>query len=304
MIRTLLNLSLSIGLILPTISGSEFIEHAVAEQSLGSSRFIEKGKELTTNILEHDLLHCMGRHDRLTERNGQIDTVLKLFSDYLNQSQLPCEGYDIILEDIQAHPDPEEQLRQLSQMNELLCLVASRTFSPSTLVKIRKKLDQRKEVVLSVRRNVIEQTLTNAQMAKKLNTDLLAQTKSTFEAALALLGKYKGEEAASRWTLESSLPPTSTEASSSATETILPILADAVKDYKELTETVKSEELAYLKATLVLLADNRNKTLELHEEANLLQDLQLGEESKATLEKYIANIDMRISLAQEKMKKL
>jgi hypothetical protein len=256
------------------------------------------------STLEPGLVVCVGRHDKLAARNKQIDQVIKLFSDYLNQARMPCKGYDIIIEDIRAHPDPDEVFRQLSQANELFRLVASRTLPPATLVKIREQLDQRKQTALSVRRNIIEEILTKAQIAKKLNTDLLAQTKSTFEATTAMLGKYKGQDVASKWTLESSLPPASTESETQATENILPILADSVKDYKELTETFRSEELEYLKTTSGLLSDNRKRTEGPLEEARLLQDPILREQSTEALEKDLASIDARISQVREKMKKL
>jgi hypothetical protein len=302
----ILTLYLLIGLILPAAQGSETVEPAAAEQHQNKSsfEFIEKMKDAMASTLEPGLVVCVGRHNKLAARNKQIDQVIKLFSDYLVQARMPCEGYDIILEDIRAHPDSDEVLRQLSEMDKLFSLVASRAPHPERLVKSLEQLDQRKQIALSVRRNIIEQFLTAAQIAKKENTDLLAQTKSIFETTTLMLRKHKGQEVASKWTLEPSLPPASTKSETQAAENILPTLMDAVKDYKELMETVKSEELAYLKTTSGLLSDNRKRAEGLLEEARLLQDPILREQSTEALEKDLESIDARISQVREKMKKL
>ena len=305
MIKKILGTCLLVGLILTTTNGSEMVERATAEHPLNPSSpyFVEKSKEILSYIIEHNLLLYMGRYDKLTDRNRQIDQMLRLFTDHLNHDQQPCEGYGLILEDIRAHPDSDEVLRQLSQMDELISLVNSGTLSLEALTRVKASLDQRKQSAIATRLGIALQRIMQFRTAKKLNTDLMFQTKTEFEKDLEKLRRYRDEAVVSKWTLESPLQ-TELAASAPAIETPLPIFADVIRDAIELTQTIKAEEVAYLKATIALLTDNRNKTMILLEEASALEEKSLREESIVALEKDIAKTSSFIAREQARLKNL
>jgi hypothetical protein len=85
----------------------------------------------------------MRRYDKLTERLGQIESILALFSRHLRQDQEPRGGYNVILEDIHANPNADERTRQLLQMEELMGLVNSDNLSPETLTIVTASLNQK-----------------------------------------------------------------------------------------------------------------------------------------------------------------
>lgn len=285
----ILSLSLLIGLSLPSTNGSEIAEVTTAEQT-PLAYLVEKSTQTYAEIIEGDLLSYMYRHDKLTERDKQIECVLKLFLAHLRQSQQPSEGYDIILEDIRAHPDSEERARQLLQMEELIGLVNSGTLSPETLTLIKAKLDQRKQRDLDTRIDVIIQCIMQSQTAKKLNTDLLAQIKTTFENDLEKLRQYRDEEAVSKWSLESPLQSNPT-ASESTPETPLPILADVIRESVELAQASKEKEIEYLQENINLLSRSHDQLTAILDEAKALEETDERNEMIQALEKDIAGIN-------------
>lgn len=278
---------------------------ATTERSPESSfsHLVEKSKETQARIIEHNLLSYMERYDRLTERTGQIEHTLQLFKSHLRQDQQPREGYEIILEDIRANPDVEERARQLLQMEELMDLINSGNLTRETLTQVKANLDQRKQRDLAVRIGVIMQRIMDSRTFKKTNTDLLAQIKITFDNDLAKLRHYRDEETVSRWTLESPLPTEPLD-SDAAIEIELPILAIVVRDYTELTKTIKEEELDYIRTNLTQLSGNRDQLMDSIGEASAFEKTSERDETIQSLEKDIAEIDGFIQREQARLSNL
>ena len=303
MIKKILKLCLLIGLVLPITKGSETIELIVAEQSPKSSflHLVERGKEIQARILEQNLLSYMGRHDKLTERSSTIDRMLALFLAHLRHAQQPITGYDIILEDIRAHPDATEVARQLLQMEELIGLIRTGRLSADTLAQVTAKLDERKQKTIAIRLGVIMQRVTESQIAKEITLQLLEQTRTMFEGDKGKLRLYRDEEAVSKWTLDSLLLA---DLAATADEERPSILADVVRDYIELTQSITTEEVAYLEKNIGLLQTNREQLVAILEEARAQEKTPTSEAMIAALEKDIADIDGFILRDHKRLEKL
>ena len=303
MIKKILKLCLLIGLVLPITKGSETIELIVAEQSPKSSflHLVERGKEIQARILEQNLLSYMGRHDKLTERSSTIDRMLALFLAHLRHAQQPITGYDIILEDIRAHPDAAEVARQLLQMEELIGLIRTGRLSAGVLAQVTANLDERKQKTIAIRLGVIMQRVTESQIAKEITLQLLEQTRTMFEGDKGKLRLYRDEEAVSKWTLDSLLLA---DLAATADEERPSILADVVRDYIELTQSITTEEVAYLEKNIGLLQTNREQLVAILEEARAQEKTPTSEAMIAALEKDIADIDGFILRDHKRLEKL
>ncbi len=114
---------------------------------------------------------------------------------------------------------------------------------------------------------------------------------------------YRNEEITSKWTLESLLL-TEPDTEAPAAETPLPILADVVRDYIELTQTIKAEELDYLQANIALLSGNRDQLTVILEEAKTLEETPERNEMIESLEKDIADTNSFIQREQARLTSL
>ncbi|QOL20078.1 hypothetical protein [Candidatus Bodocaedibacter vickermanii] len=303
MIKKTLKLCLLIGLVLPITKGSETIELIVAEQSPKSSflHLVERGKEIQARILEQNLLSYMGRHDKLTERSSTIDRMLALFLAHLRHAQQPITGYDTILEDIRAHPDAAEVARQLLQMEELFGLIRTGQLSADTLAQVTANLDKRKQKTMAIRLGVIMQRVTESQIAKEITLQLLEQTRTMFEGDKGKLRLYRDEEAVSKWTLDSLLLA---DLAAPADEERPSLLADVVRDYIELTQSITTEEAAHLQKNIGLLQTNREQLVAILEEARAQEKTPTSDAMIAALEKDIADIDGFILRDHQRLEKL
>ncbi|MBH1989974.1 MAG: hypothetical protein I8H80_02235 [Alphaproteobacteria bacterium] len=243
----------------------------------------------------------MGRHDKLTERSSTIDRMLALFLAHLRHAQQPITGYDIILEDIRAHPDAAEVARQLLQMEELFGLIRTGQLSAGVLAQVTANLDERKQQAMAVRLRVIIQRVTESQIAKEITLQLLEQTRTMFESDKGKLRLYRDEEAVSKWTLDSLLLA---DLAATADEERPSIIADVVRDYIELTQSITTEEVAYLEKNIGLLQTNREQLVAILEEARAQEKTPTSEAMIAALEKDIADIDGFILRDHQRLKKL
>lgn len=187
-------------------------------------------------------------------------------------------------------------------MEELIGLVNSGNLTGETLTHVKAQLDQRKQRGLAIRIGVIMQRIMQSRIAKKLNTDLLDQIKTAFEKDLEKIRHYRDEETVSKWALESSLP-TSVD-STSAIETPLPIIADVVRSYIELTQAIKAEEVSYLESNINLLTRNRELLITVLDEAKALEETSQRNEMIQSLEQDIADTTSFIQREQDRLTRL
>ena len=307
MIKKILSFCLLIGLILPTTKGTEMTEVTTTEPlpELSFAHIVERGKETQASIVEQNLLSYMGRYDQLTARSGQIAEVLQLFLAHMIQAQQPHEGYDIILEDIRAHPDAAERASQLLKMEELIGLINSGNLSAETLTSVKTILDQRKQSDLAIRSGAIIQRVMNSKTLQKMNADLLVRLKTAFENDLEKLRQYRNEETVSKWKLESPLPTSAEPAAAAPTiETPLPILEDVVRGYIALTQTIAAEEVSYLQENIALLTGNRDQLAVILHEARALEETPSRDEMIRALEKDIAETSEFIVRDEQRLEKL
>ena len=122
-----------------------------------------------------------------------------------------------------------------------------------------------------------------------------------FEGDKGKLRLYRDEEAVSKWTLDSLLLA---DLAATADEERPSILADVVRDYIELTQSITTEEVAYLEKNIGLLQTNREQLVAILEEARAQEKTPTSEAMIAALEKDIADIDGFILRDHKRLEKL
>jgi hypothetical protein len=205
-------------------------------------RVAEQLKQNSTASLLRNLALFKVRIINLTERQTVIEEFLRNFKAW--SDVVTVDGwdpsYDIILEDINAHPDSRERNDQLSTFAELISLITDENLQESTRSQIEPLLNQRKHVAMDAKISLVRTKYAEASMA---------QVRQAFENDLRRLSSIDRALAES-WTLPSDAAESGVTAVASAT--LVPII-DLCHQWLAAQEKTKREEIGCIESNLSTL---------------------------------------------------
>lgn len=198
-----------------------------------------------------------GRHSSLIDRQNAIESLLNQFRSWLEVVSADGwdPGYEIILEDINAHPASAEKADQLSTFAELVAILRENEVSAATLAQIAPLLDQRKRTAMEAKIDLIKVKAQELTIGQEVVVGLIAQAQKAFDLdveRLSSLGVVEGssEDAGA---VSSADGADGVVASAAEEMGALQPVVEMVHEWLAMQEQIKREEIAHIEANLVLL---------------------------------------------------
>jgi len=129
------------------------------------------------------------RHSSLIDRQNALERLLSQFRSWFEVVTADGwePGYEIILEDINAHPDSAEKAEQLRTFAGLVAILREGEVSPAALAQITSLLDRRKRAAAEAKIELVRTKTEALTAAKAIVVVLTTQVNEAFDLDVARL---------------------------------------------------------------------------------------------------------------------
>lgn len=258
-------------------------------------------EEQTSQVesLKANLQILQQHYDNMFRQNVAIDSLLQQFMRWsaVVQAEGWDPGYEIIIEDIGAHPDPTERASQLRNLAALIASLRDDELSTDAQQEIQTNLDQRKQDLMEIKKSLIHTKLREGALAKMLVVGLRKKIESEFAADVKRLSSLGVVE-----DLRLTEPNVGGESAAGGIELAagdLQPVVTLVYEWLKIQKRIKENEIIILEAKLTELKRKytRFKGLEL-KICTVLENLrkQEKEESLMVLMEKLSGLDENLHL--------
>jgi hypothetical protein len=174
-------------LFLPIVQGAAGTVAVEAYLELTQALKLTEVESLKENL---DLFKA--RQAILIDRQNALERLLSQFRSWFEVVTADGwePGYEIILEDINAHPDSAEKAEQLRTFAGLVALLREGEVSPAALAQITPLLDRRKRTAAEAKIELVRTKTDALTAAKTIVMSLITQVKEAFDLDVARLSSF------------------------------------------------------------------------------------------------------------------
>jgi hypothetical protein len=203
------------------------------------------------------------RYSSLIDRQNALEKLLSQFRSWFEVVTADGwePGYEIILEDINAHPDSAEKAEQLRTFAGLVAILREGEVSPAVLAQITPLLDRRKRAAAEAKIELVRTKTEALTAATAIVVVLTTQVNEAFDldvARLLSLGFFEEHPLFSVGAVAAAAAEGGGGCAAAAATGVreaddLRSIVDLVNEWLDLQTQTKREEVTYLESNLGLL---------------------------------------------------